>query len=87
MLIYRPHKGSVCESLDHAKEFETEHDMKEYIVKDWQNHFDYDDIVIQDQIIEETRIGWKNTRMVTVKRMGDQTYPIPQCIGYSATCY
>lgn len=90
-IIYRPHKGSIDESMQQAKEFLSEQEMKEFIVNDWNNLFDVDDIVINEESHEDRRIGWRNVRMVTTKRMGDQDnialYGCPQAIGYCATDY
>lgn len=33
----------------------------------------------------DERTGWKDTRYVCVKRMGNEVYAVPQCIGMCAT--
>lgn len=95
MIIYRPHRGMLDEAMKETREFNTEDEMKRFIVSDWnadQNGlFGYDDIVIDDKEINDDRIGWKDTRYVCVNRMGDKNYikmyGVPQCIGMCATKY
>lgn len=91
MIIYRPHRGSLIESIKEAKEFNNEQEMKEYIVKKWDNYFSVDDIVLYDEIINDDRIGWEDTKYVCTKRFGEQDnmalYGYPQCIGMCATKY
>ena len=82
--------------MSEAKEFDTIEEMKKYIVsidiENWgQPLFSVDDIVIDDKITNDERIGWKDTRYVCIKRMGNdnyiEKYGIPQCIGMYATDY
>jgi hypothetical protein len=99
MIIYRPHRGHFNESLDEAKEFNNELEMKQYIVEEWRDTwkgitndlFDVDDIVINKESTNDNRIGWKDTHYVCVKRIGEEDYMkkygCPQCIGYCATNY
>lgn len=91
MIIYRPHRGSLRDAMKEVREFNTEQEMKEFIVEQWDNNFSEDDIVLDDEIINDNRIGWKNTRYVGTKRFGDQDnialYGYPQCIGMCATQY
>jgi len=91
MIIYRPHKGSLVDAMAEAKEFNNEQEMKEYIVKYWDNYLSLDDIVIDDNPINDDRIGWKDTRYVCTKRLGEddymKKYGYPQCIGMCATNY
>lgn len=91
MIIFRPHRGSLADAMAETKEFENEEQMKEYIVKDWNGYISFDDIVIDDLVTIDERIGWKDTRYVCTKRLGDedyiQKYGCPQCIGMCATDY
>lgn len=97
MIIYRPHKGSLQESLEQAKEFETVEEMKMYIVEDWSEYyrsigfknqpFGIDDIVVDEETCDDDRCGWHDCRYVCVKRMGNEVYKTPQCIGMCATDY
>lgn len=87
MIIFRPHRGSLADALSEAKEFNSEEEMKQYIVDDWQGYFSFDDIVIDDKSINDDRIGWVDTRYVCTKRFGDKVNDIPQCIGMCATDY
>lgn len=101
MIIYRPHRGGLKESLAEAKEFETIDEMKSYIYNDWKEFhkkighksapFEIDDIVIEDETFNDNRCGWHDTRHVCTKRMGKENYielyGCPQCLGMCATDY
>lgn len=93
MIIYRPHRGKLADAMAEAKEFNNEQEMKNYIVEDWNGYISIEDIIIidNDEIIEDNRIGWKDTRYVCTKRVGNDDYikkfGHPQCIGMCATDY
>jgi len=91
MIIYRPHRGKLIDSIAEAKEFNNEDEMKKYIVEEWDNYFSMEDIVIYDEIRKDDRIGWNDVRNVCTKRFGIQDniseYGYPQCIGMCATDY
>ena len=114
MIIYRPHKGSLADALEKAKEFETEEKMKYHIMREYRDYaqgllemennyidsdssknakyidnplFDLEDIVIDDETVDDDRCGWHDTRYVCVKRMVNEIYDCPQCIGMCATDY
>lgn len=100
MIIYRPHRGGLKESLAEAKEFETIDEMKAYIYKDWKEFhekighkapFENDDIVIEDEAFNDNRCKWRDTRRICTKQMGKENYMelygYPQCIGMCATDY
>lgn len=102
MIIYRPHRNGLAESLAEAKEFETEEEMKEYIFNYHKNFFnsigrddapfDIGDIVIdKSNSYKDDRCGWNDTMYVCVKRYGKdifmEKYGTPQCIGVCATNY
>lgn len=40
MIIYRPHRGSLSDALKEAKEFETEEEMKYYIMRQYKYYAD-----------------------------------------------
>lgn len=97
MIIYRPHKGGLAESMAESKEFADEEEMKAHIYQDWKKSyqdlgfksapFEIDDIVIDNETIEDARCGWHDTRYVCIKRFGNEKYGCPQCIGMCATNY
>lgn len=93
MIIYRPHRGSLIDSMQDAKEFNNEQEMKEYILKEWDNLFSIEDIVISNESTNDERIGWKDSRYVCIKRLRlgkvnyIERYGCPQCIGMCATDY
>ena len=84
--LYRPHKGTLTDSMAEKKEFLHESDMFEYIANNSFGLIKKDDLVIDEVSIDDERIGWKNVRMVLTKRMGDddymEIYNAPQCVGY-----
>lgn len=90
-IIYRPHRGGLAESMKEAKEFNDEKEMKEHIVQQWNGYFTVDDIVIEDKVSKDERVGWEDTRYVCTKRFRDtdniKKYGTPQCIGMCATIY
>lgn len=93
MIIYRPYGGGLAESLAESKEFEAEEEMKQYIFEHYKSllpglvPFEIEDIVIDGESVDDDRCGWHDTRYVCVKRMGDEIYDCPQCIGMCATDY
>mgnify|MGYP003294219552 CR=1 FL=1 len=61
-------------------------------IQNLQIDIEMNDIVIDDRLItKDDRIGWEDTRYVSIKRYGDTDYITkygsPQCIGYCATKY
>ena len=91
MIIYRPHKGSLDKAMEEAKEFNNIQQMKEHIVKEWNDYFSVENIVIDNKSVNDDRIGWKDTKYVCTKKFGEQDnivdYGCPQCIGMCATEY
>ena len=92
MIIYRPHRGGLAESLAEAQTFNTVEEMKQYIVKHWVTAFDVAPFSIDDLVIDfdkpgvnDARCGWKDARHICTKRMFDKIYEVPQCIGMCAT--
>ena len=85
MIKYRPHSGSLEESMANAKEFRSLSDMYDYIVSTWNNSntqlFSKEDLCVGEDFGTDRRIGWKETRYVCVKRMGSKIYEHAQCIG------
>lgn len=82
MIIYRPHRGSISDSLSEAKEFSTWKELREYVASAWNSmgfgQVTSSDVTIKDDPIEDIRIGWKDTRMVIVKAYA---------VGFCATQY
>ena len=99
MIIFRPQRGWLSNSMSEAKEFDSVEEMKKYIVKIWRKArvgskelFTADDIVIdENSAMNDDRIGWEDSMSVGVKRMGNEDYMkmygTPQCIGRCATKY
>jgi hypothetical protein len=65
--------------------------MKDYIVIQWEGLIEKEDIVIDDREVNDKRIEWKDTKLVCVKKLGNEDYMklygTAQCIGYCATDY
>jgi hypothetical protein len=87
VIKYRPHRGLLAESMAEMKTFNTLDEMKSYIISQWdyfpdRGHcFEPDDIVIHELHIDDDRIGWKNVCYVCVKRLFNEIYDNPQCVG------
>lgn len=69
-----------------SKEFDNLNDMYDYIISKWNNDsniklFDKEDLSISKNHGTDERIGWKETRYICTKRMGNQIFECPQCIG------
>lgn len=91
MIIYRPHRGNLADAMAEAKEFDSEDQMKDYIVSQWNGYISKEDIVIDNEKVNDDRNGWKDTSYVCTNRMGNEDYiknfGCPQCIGMCATDY
>jgi hypothetical protein len=86
-ILYRPHKGSLEDSMQELCEFSSVPEMTKHIVQDWRDAFGNGVISSEDIVVNETdmgadpRIGWRNTHYVCAKRIGKETCSVPQCIG------
>lgn len=101
MVIFRPHRRLLDEALAEAKEFRSICAMKQYIVSTYtvgveddkgKIHYvkllNYKDLIInKDSVIDDERCGWHNSMYVCTKRIGDEVFAFPQCIGMCATKY
>lgn len=85
MIKYRPHRAHLNDSIELAKEFASLDQMYDYIVQDWNaienNLFDKSDLSVSKESYKDDRIDWKETRYVRTRRMGNDIYDTPQCIG------
>lgn len=86
MVKYRPHKGNIGEAVENTVEFESVEEMLSCIVKDWKNWsgktvFEIGDLSLSEDKGKDERINWKETRYICTKRIGEEVYNIPQCIG------
>lgn len=92
MIIFRPQRGSLAESMAEAQEFNNVEEMKKHIVNmmndkctDSEFSTTADDIVIEDLAVNDPQIGWEDSKNVCVKFMFDKCYL--SCIGICATKY
>ena len=86
ILKFRPHKGSLDDAMQEAREFNTVDSMFEYIVSLWEQLelgkvLKKEDFCIGSWLGPDERIGWKACWAVCTYRCGNQEYNIPQCIG------
>lgn len=81
MIKFRPHKGSLAESMSEMKIFDSEEDMFNAIVADWNGTISYEDLSVTENLGKDNRIDWKETRHVCAKQIGSEVYDTPQCIG------
>ena len=85
MILYRPHRGGLAESMAECRRFENIDQMKKHVVEEWS--FDgyemmaEDDIIIGEVLGDDNRVGWKNVRYVLTKRFGKDICAHPQCVG------
>ena len=88
---YRPVRSTLSEAMEEEKFFDTIDAMFDYIVKDWQEFgndlFSKEDLSIEEKSGKDQRINWKECREVYEKRMGQEMYITPQCIGYCSFEY
>ena len=63
------------------KIFKSTQEMFNAIVQDWNGFISFDDLSVGDNIGKDNRIDWKETRYVCTKRIGEDAYNTPQCIG------
>jgi hypothetical protein len=83
---YRPHRGSLEDSISLAKTFDSPSEMFDHIIKEWGGLIDKEDLSIgKEDWGPDPRIDWPNCHYVVTKRCGETTYDIPQCIGMC--CY
>ncbi len=88
MIIYRPRRGGLREAMKEARIFNSEREMFEYIVKQWDGLISIEDLSISEPLGDDERIGWKDYRYVLTNRCGDRDYiklyGCAQCIGMCA---
>lgn len=86
MIIFRPHRGSLDDAMKEVKIFADYDNLKQYVVKDWNNLFTLKDVIIGSPEGDDDRIGWKDVRMVCITKLGEEDYMkkygVPQCIGH-----
>ena len=84
MIYYRPHKGTLADAMAQMQIFNTIDEMLDFIVKDWNVYgdvFTKKDLSVGENEGKDDRIDWKETRYVCTKRMRNEIYDVPQCIG------
>ena len=66
MILYRPHRGSLSDSMALAREFKTVDDMIKYVKNDWYDFIGECVFTIDDESTDDERIEWHNTHYVLV---------------------
>ena len=82
MIIYRPQRGSLSESMREARLFADEDSMKSHIVREFDGVIDFGDIVIVGGPVNDDRIEWRDTRCVCVKAIPGERCETPLCVGF-----
>ena len=76
---YRPHRGTLKESMKECREFDSLTDMFEYVASEWGIH--KFDLGIK-YVCNDNRIGWCPTYYVCTDTFDVNIYhESPQCIG------
>lgn len=78
---YRPHRGTLRESIKEMKTFDTVDAMLDYIVANSDMLFSKGDLSISENYGCDPRIDWKENRHIRTSKYGDMLYQEPQCIG------
>ena len=81
MIKYRPHCGSLADSMKGYKEFATITDMLKYIEDTSNGCVSMTDVSISESQGKDERIGWNSLRYISTKKYGCETFAYPQCIG------
>ena len=85
---FRPHRGTLAEAMKLAQDFADLDQMGEFVAK---GYLQADltigdiDVVILDDPIFDRRIGWVDCRSVCIKRIGQDEFDPPRCVGFCAT--
>lgn len=93
MIIYRPHRGGLAESMAEAREFITKEAMFDYIVEMHNEQergpafMPKDLVIVKQSAVDDSRTGWHDTMYVCTKRYFGEVYHHPQCVGMCATDY
>ena len=90
MIRFRPECASLSLSLRQEQIFDSMEDMLQYVNETWSRVSCFlgseplrpEEIVIEYESEIDRRIGWKNVRSVSIRRMIDSVYSVPMCIGY-----
>lgn len=101
MIIFRNHKGSLCESMKTCIEFNTFEELQEYIIQYMKPYIrlEKNDIVASNEKTNDTRIGWEDSDYLCIagyNKVSDKEgfekyfggkYDDDLCIGMFATKY
>ena len=92
MIIYRPHRGTLAESMKESDIYDSLDLMIESIVKDseyltGEPLFSAADVSIEPEIGPDDRTGWMDCRYVLISRFAEDVYNPPQAIGICATIF
>lgn len=79
MVIFRRQQGGLVDSMRTVRKFETMQELKNYLAKELKDCI-YDlhpeDVEIDEEVVDDTRIGWHDCKTVCIRGMA---------IGFCAT--
>lgn len=83
IIKYRPHRGTLSDAMKEVREFSSIDEMFQFIIDNchFPNLLSKEDLIIGENLGKDDRIEWKECRHVCTRRLGTQTYDVPQCIG------
>ena len=84
-VIYRPNRGSLEESMAQAREFAGEWRLKMSLAQEF--GVGICDIAVEQTPVNDERTGWQDTRRVCLRRLGNDRFDVPLCIGFMAMDY
>lgn len=91
MIIYRPQRSTLVESMMEAKEFNNFDEIRQYIVdqenKDGKTMVSFDNIHVRGVRRSDPRCGWWDCMEVCVSVYGDEKSESGFCLGIMATSY
>lgn len=86
MILFRPQRGALADSMKEVKRFNSFDEMKRFLVREYAHNFSESDVVVSGKPVYDSRINWKATRYVCVKKFAGRDYikmyGCPQAIGY-----
>jgi hypothetical protein len=91
MIRYLPKCRYLSLSLRSEVTFETMEELIHFVYTNWSRvvsfmgaaePFRKEEIIIGENLGDDARIGYKNVRQILVRRMKDNIYSAPMCIGY-----
>ena len=80
MILYRPIRSTIDESMKEQKSFTTLEDLFNWVSLEHDKIFTRTDLIIEYRRLNHKN-HWEEYEICT-KRIGNTVYRIPQCVGY-----